>query len=488
MAQVSTILLPAQRLRQAQEQALSLQTQERMKLLALPLPELRTALRQSAEQNPFLEYEPCAPTVSLDEALDQARREADEGEQLDYYNSSLEGFGDQMDAVDRSELERQQDWRILNLTEPETLYRHLARQVEEQFEAGWQRELLLFICDALDTDGYLRVSSHTLLQDWWGLWGSTLPQSVATEAAIAKAIRQVQQLDPVGVGARSLGECLALQVKADTAYREERGLYLKLCHQLDLVLTLSQERLAKRLGCTLGALQDALAYLRGLDPFPGRQFATREPLASPEVVALPMADGTWRAVCEIERFPLFRVDEGAVAQARTSALSREEQRVVESFAGDARRLVEAYHERNDTLERIAQLIFDRQPAFLASGGDATTLRPLLQCDIAKAIGYDESTVSRALKDKYVRLPTTQKLLPLKAFFTRQGVSETMTEVQLKEALRRLIEAEDARHPLSDQALADALAKEGVPLARRTVTKYREALGIPSTRERKQRFS
>ncbi len=444
-------------------------------------------LRQRAEQNPFLEYEDCLPAESLDAALDAAVAQEGQEDNLDYFNASLEGFGDQMDAVDRSELERRYDWQILNQTEPETLYRHLAQQVYQQVPEGPHRELLLFLCDAVDDDGYLRASLRELTADWWQACGGQPPEGFTTESAVASAIREVQALAPAGVGARSLAECLELQVKADPKYRVERELYLRLCHRLGNILTETQERLAKQLRCTPEELMAALAYLRTLNPFPGRAFAPREGLETPEVVAVQEEDGSWHAVCDERHFPLFRVDEAAVALAKQEAKQREERQAVAALEESARMLVEAYHERNGTLQRIAERIFNHQSAFLTSGGDMATLKPLLQCDIAREVGYDESTISRTLKGKSVRVATSRKLIPMKAFFTRAVTTEDATELQVKAKLRELIEAEDRKHPLSDQALTEALTKAGMPLARRTVAKYREAMGIPSTRERRQRY-
>ncbi len=487
MAQLSAQLLPGQHLRQTQEQVLSQLAQQRLKLLPLPLPELRRELRQRAEANPFLEYAEPRHEVSLDALVEPSLERADPTDNLDYFNASLEGFGDQADPTALAEAERRHQYHLLSQTEPETLYRHLERQVLQQFPPGDDRDLLLFICDALDGDGYLRAPVAEVLADWWETWHGQPPESLSTEAAIQTALRTVQTLDPVGVGARSLAECLELQVRADTAYQVNRALYLRLCHRLGNLLTDPPERLARTLRCTPAELTAALAYLRTLNPFPGRAFAPPEALETPEVVAL-WEDGAWRAVCDERRFPLFRVDEAQVRLAKEAVASAEERRSVAELEGQARLLVDAYHERNETLRRVAQAVFNHQTAFLSSGGDPATLRPLMQKTIAEEIGYDESIISRTLKDKAVRVATSRQLLPFKAFFTHAlpASSEAVSDQQAKSALRALVEGEDRRKPLSDQALMEALAGQGIVLARRTVAKYREQLGIPSTRDRRQR--
>lgn len=491
MAELVGIGLGAsQQQRQAQEQVLSPQAQQRLRLLPLPLQALRVELRQRAEQNPFLEFEAPAEGVSLEAMAEGEREHEGEADDPGYLLSGREGYGEQADFVDRAEAARRHEWLILSQTEPETLYRHLERQVLEGMEPGPQRELTLLVCDALDGDGYLRTPMEGLASDWWQVCGGRA--EVAEAADLPRAIRAVQGLDPVGVGARSLAECLELQVRAAGGYDTQRALKVRLCHRLGSVLTESPEQLARALRCTPEELRAALADLRQLNPFPGRAFARAENLETPEVVAVAQADGTWQAVCDERRFPLFRVDEAAVAAARGAARTREERACVADLEGRARVLVEAYHERNETLRRVAQLAFNRQGAFLASGGDPGELRPLLQREIAREVGYDESIVSRTIKDKWVRVATSRKPIPLKAFFTHalpvQGESggEALSDQRVKQMVRALVAEEDPGAPLSDQALAEALAKRGVPIARRTVAKYREGMGIPSTRERRRR--
>ena len=481
----------AANLRQSQEAALSMQARLRLRLLPLPLPALRAELRQKAEHNPFLEYvEPAFGTVSLDAASEGAAREADEEGNLDYFNASLEGFGDQADPEALAVAQRRHEWLIQTQTARPSLYQHLADQVARQTPEGPWRRLLLLICDALDTDGYLRATPHDVLSDWWQANGGK-PEANFSEADVARAIREVQALDPVGVGARSLAECLALQTRADPRDLPNRERYLRLCDHLGSLLTESPARLARDLRCTPEELREALAYLRTLNPFPGRAFAPPEPLDGPEIVALRRPDGSWQAVCDERRFPLFRVDEAAVGAARAAVRTADERACVANLENRARLDVEAYHERNDTLLRVAQAAFDRQRAFLDSGGDRGTLRPLLLREVAQAIGYDESIVSRTVKDKTVRVATSRALIPLRAFFTHalraesEAEGEAISDQRAKAALKSLVEGENPAKPLSDQALTVALAARGIPLARRTVAKYREALGIPSTRERRK---
>lgn len=480
-----------QQQRQTQELQLSLRAQQRLELLGLQRQKLSTALRQRAEQNPFLEYEPPITTVAAGTLFEDVAADMDQEDNPDYLFSGREGFGDLREPAAQAAATARHDYLILSQTEPETLYRHLEKQVLENMTPGAERDQVLLICDALDADGYLRQSPHELLADWWELHHGR-PER-ADERDMIAAIATVQTLDPPGVGARSLAECLELQVRADPAYAPERALRLKLCQRLNALLTETPAQLARTLRCTPEQLAEALAYLRTLNPFPGRAFAAEPPPEPPEILAVKAPEGHWIARCNEEDLPLFRVNEQAVSEAKTHAHTKQDRTLVSEWEAQARLWSEAYRERNETLRRVAQLIFDRQPDFLNSGGDPATLKPLLQRDIAEAIGYDESTISRAVKEKVVCVATAHKLLPLKAFFTHalpasaSQAGEAVSEQQAKSALKALIDAEDRTHPLSDQTLTDTLAKQGIPLARRTVAKYREQLGILSTRERRRKL-
>lgn len=488
LAQVSDL---RQQQRQHQELQLSVQAQQRLQLLALPLQKLSSELRQRAEQNPFLEYAPALLETSAGSFHEAAASDMEQADNPDYFNANREGFGEQRDWIDRQAEQLRHDRRLLLLTEPETLYRHLETQVLQQYAPGALREQLLYLCDALDDDGYLHQTPHALLAGWWELHHGQPPR--AAEKDITEAIRLVQTLDPPGVGARTLAECLELQVRADPAYAPERDLRRRLCHRLNALLTDPPERLARTLHCSPEELKQALAYLRTLNPFPGRAFAGKPPPEPPEVTAVRLSDGTWHARCYEEQLPLFKVNEAVVQMAKSHIRTPEERGAVAELEAQARLWAEAYRERNETLRRVAQLIFDHQVDFLESGGDPATLKPLLQRDIAASIGYDESTISRTLKEKMAHLSGKGKTLPLKAFFTHALPSpgtngeSSVSEQHAKSSLKKLIDGEDARSPLSDQALMLALEQQGIALARRTIAKYREQLGIPSTRERRQRL-
>ena len=476
-----------QQQRQVQRQQLSLQAVQQLQLLQLPLAALTTELRQRAEQNPFITYEPPLVATAMSDLFTP---EENPQESEDYFCNRFEGFGENGDP----EASERHEQFLLSRSAPETLYQHLERQVLENYAPGPQRDLLLFLCDAVDADGYLRHTPHALLQDWWEAHQGQPPLS--EEHHIVEAIRELQTLDPAGVGARSLAECLELQVRADPTPSTERLVRIKLCHRLNLLDAPNEApartfaRLGKLLHCSPDEVAQALAYLRTLNPFPGRAFAAEPPPEPPEVRAIRTPDGHWIAQCNDDILPVFKINEAALYDAKQAVVAKADLAWVNEYEAQARLWTEAYVARNETLRKVAQAIFNHQPAFLDSNGDPAALKPLLQKDIAEELGFDESTVSRAVKEKMVRVLPSGKGLSLKAFFTRAlpaatgGADEQRSEQQAKQALKALIDAEDTANPLSDQALTEVLTQQGFSLKRRTVAKYRESLGIPSTRERR----
>lgn len=477
-----------QRQQQRQEVTLSRLAQQRLAFLQLPLAQLTNDLRTKAEKNPFLIYESKEHMDSIEASQERVLTKAAETQTTsDAFNEDVE----ETDPQQQSDAVQKHDRMISSYSAPKTLTEHLEEQILSQFEPGAQRDFLLYLAGSLDEKGYLSTPQDELIEAYRHLRGEG--KTTALTQALMEAIQHLQGLDPVGVGARSLEECLSLQVRADPTYSEARGLRLKLCNHLHRLLTDTPEQLAKRLQCSVEDFLAARNYLRTLNPAPGLAFTPSKPLISPEIIATQDATGRWIATCDDAQLPLFTLNEALLKETKHAALSPAEKEQMATFEADARLLVNAFHNRNTTLCFIAQAIFDRQQDFLSSAGNPVALKPLHQKDIAKALNFDESTISRAVHGKFIHLPHRSKPLPLKACFsksalqhtTQQGIA-TISDQQVKATLRALIAKEDPAHPLSDQALVNYLHKKGLQIARRTIAKYRDLLGIPSTRARRQR--
>ncbi len=479
---------PQLTLRQTQRQALSQQTRQYLKLLQLPTLALQTELRQLAEQSPFLTYDLPQHTLSYDTLTEKERIQVAESEDADYLNAGREGYGDLADPTAQAEAERRYDYRLASVTAQPSLYQHLLAQLPTvTLPHGVSVDLVEFLCGQLDERGYLRLDKEALLTAWAGLHRGI---AGLTEEGLEAAIKTVQQLDPVGIGARSLQECLLLQVQADMRTLPNRALYLRLCRNLAAVEHDSPTQLCRRLQCTAAELHEALHYLRTLNPAPGSAFAPPEPYFVPDILAVRDAEGRWRAVTDTAALPTFRLDEAALASAEALAKERSERSFVAAAKLEAQQILSAFHERNASLQRIAQIIFDRQQAFLEGGCDIAALRPLQQKEVAAAVGYHRSTISRAVKDKMVKIAGKRIPIPLALFFTHAVNAESKTpeaplsDHKVRAAIKALIADEDKRKPLSDEAIVKQLAAQGMHLARRTVAKYRTQLAIPSTHQRR----
>ena len=331
------------------------------------------------------------------------------------------------------------------------------------------------LIDAIDDDGYLR-------EDLAALAASLLPDLDTTVEEMLPVLHRIQYFDPLGVGARSVSECLHVQLRAlsaDTPGREHALVIA--CHQLDRLPKIGVDGIAAQLGCSPTEAQVAVSLLQSLDPHPGARFGS-----------LPSGNYV-RTDCVIWRhLGLWQV--GLAAEARPNVgLQRDYQRLIRLTSGadadylrghlqEARWLLKAIESRADTLLRVVRCLVREQSGFLEFGPQA--LHPLTLREVAAELDLHESTVSRAVAGKFAHTP--RGTLPLRAFFasgigTDAGGSASSTAIQ--DRIRKLVANEDPRKPLSDAKLADTLKKEGVPVARRTVAKYREALQIPASHER-----
>jgi RNA polymerase sigma-54 factor len=445
-------------------------------------------LRLKAEKNPLLIYEKKDTMDSIEAIHEEAQAQHEKNIERETERTAedeREDFNQQADAAQKH------DRMIASYSAPKTLAEHLEEQILSQFEPSIERDFILFLAGSVDEKGYLSTPQDELIDVYRQMIGPGKTTTI-TQALIT-AVKHLQSLDPVGVGARSLEECLALQVRADPTYSEDRNLRLKLCNHLHHLLTDTPEQLAKRLQCSVAELQAARHYLSTLNPTPGYAFAPPKQLEPPDILATQDANGHWVATCDDTLLPIFTLNEDLLKSIKKSTLSTDEKSQLIAFEQEARLLVNAFHNRNTTLCFIAQAIFDRQQDFLSSAGNPISLKPLHQKDIALALNFDESTISRAVNGKYIRLPHRSKPLPLKACFSKSTLVHTtsngidsISDQQVKGTLRSLIAKEDPKHPLSDQAIANHLQKKGLQIARRTIAKYRDLLGIPSTRERRQR--
>lgn len=357
----------------------------------------------------------------------------------------------------------------------ETLRDHLLWQLHLGHFSQRDLGIGVALIDAIDEDGYLRDELDAIA-------GALRPDIDAGPDDMLQVLHRIQQFDPVGVGARDLGECLRLQLRALDKDTPGRDLAMAVTEgALARLPKIGIDGLCNELDCKRDEAEAAVHLLRSLDPRPGAQHGDLPAgtYVTPDCV-IWRQQGLWRVALAAGATPRITIQRDYEQMIRHAGGSDAD--YLRGRLQEARWLLKGLESRADTLLRVVRCLVREQAGFLEFGAQA--LHPLTLRSVAAELGLHESTVSRAIARKYVRTP--RGTIPLRDFFasgieTGNGGSASSTAIQ--DMIRKLVEAEDPRKPLSDARLADTLKSGGVPVARRTVAKYREALHIPASHER-----
>ena len=357
-------------------------------------------------------------------------------------------------------------------TRPRSLREHLLEQIGADLADQVDRVVAVHLLELLDEAGYLR-----------GDLGDVAARLGCSRERVERVLRQLQQFDPPGVFARDLGECLALQLhdrdRLDPAMQ-------RLIENLPLLAARNGVALMRLCGVDAEDLAGMIAEIKALDPRPGLKFDP--PLAQPVIPDILMRahpEGDWLVELNAETLPRVLVNNRYYARISKAARSKTERDYLAERLHAANWLVKSLHQRATTILKVAAEIVRQQDAFFRRG--VQSLRPLILRDIADAIGMHESTVSRVTTGKYIATP--RGLFELKYFFTsaiaasRGGDAHSAEAVRFR--IRGLIEGEPSHATLSDERIVELLQAEGVDIARRTVAKYREAMRIPSSVQRRR---
>ena len=327
--------------------------------------------------------------------------------------------------------------------------------------------------DALNDDGYLTETTAEIARNL------SVDLPVAVED-VEQVLAFLQTLDPAGIGARTLAECIALQLAQLERSTPGRELALRIAREhLQDVADRHLAELRQRLGVDDDALHDALALIRGCNPRPGSGFESAPPeYIVPDVFVRRSAQG-WIVEINPASVPRLRVNQGYAGLVTRS----QDYAVLRSQLQEARWLIRSLEIRGETLLKVARTIVQRQAEFLEKGEEA--MQPMILRDVAEAVGLHESTVSRVTAGKYMHTP--RGIFEFRFFFSSHvsGTGgEDVSSVAIRARIRKLIAEEQPGKPLSDAQLAEILSREGVKVARRTVAKYREALGLATSSERR----
>jgi RNA polymerase sigma-54 factor len=503
-------------LRLSQHLALTPQLQQSIRLLQLSTLELNQELEQILSDNPMLErlddpLDAClriAPNGGLDAARTDTAAQSDAADGAGGQASEADGFdrrdeprdepreGGADDGGDAPLYEMGGDWgseggrsrgdgdddereypQVACATE--SLREHLLGQLAGTGCSRRDRALVTLLIEELDADGHLGLSLEEML--------SILPDELDFELEeLSTALRLVQSFDPPGIGARSINECLLLQLAAiPAARRAPRDVHdcasAIVREHLELLAARDFTRLKRVLKCDDDVLRAAQVLIQSLNPRPASRFATEQPAyVVPDVVVRRTRSG-WTATLNRDVMPRLRINDvyAQILKRNRSGAGGS----LTSQLQEARWLIKNVQQRFDTIQRVAQAIVDRQRAFFTHG--AVAMRPLVLREIADTLDLHESTVSRVTTQKYMLTPFGT--LEMKYFFGSHVSTDTggsASSTAIRAIIKQLVSAEDGKSPLSDSRIAELLGEQGVVVARRTVAKYREALQIPPVSQRK----
>jgi RNA polymerase sigma-54 factor len=462
--------------------------QQAIKLLQLSKLELQEVLNQELLENPLLEEnaeevkaEEAETTEQKNEAEDEAKKveaqekekEKDSFDEIDYdayFQDYIEyGYNPRMS-------EEHEEFPIENtLTRPPNLTDHLTWQLMMSDASPRTKEIGQFIIGNIDEDGYLRASNEEIMAS-----GSYGAEEVDT------AVKAIQSLDPIGVGARDLRECLLLQLQFLEV--DEPLVEMIIRDHWDMFMQRHFVQLAKVLSIDLKTLESIVELIKHLDPKPGRKYSNERAIyVEPDVYIHKVGEEYVIALNE-DGMPKLRIN-GSYRAMLNSMDSKQDGETVNYIKDKIRSavwLIKSLDQRQRTIYKVAESIVKHQREFLEKGIDY--LRPLVLRDVADDIQMHESTVSRVVSNKYMHTP--RGLFLMKYFFHSGIDSETgedISSLTVKKKIQGYIQAEDPRKPLSDSKIMKILNDEGINIARRTVAKYRDELNIPSSTDRKQIF-
>jgi len=464
----------------ALQQVLSPQLQQSLLILQTPLLELRNLVQQEMETNPVLEELPEeARTGERGEAESSADDNFDnefqklaslDEEWRDYMAQSASYSSD----GSRSSREAQEKRQFLfdSIPVQDTLQQNLIGQLNQSVLSGSDRKAAELVIGNIDDNGFLQSTPDEMALN------SGIPRE-----DFEKMLALIQGFYPPGVGARDLRECLLIQLQ-----RQEKGNTLEHKIVSEHMEDLGRRRfpeIARRMGVSVEDIQKAAGNIARLNPRPGQVFA-----AAPQNYVLPdviveKVDGEYQITLNNEQIPHLRISnlyKDIIASGNTQ--SSEVKDYIRDKIRSCKFLIRSIHQRQQTIFNIAEQIVSRQRDFLEHG--PSHLKPMIMREVADAVGVHETTVSRAVSGKYMATP--QGVFEMKYFFTsgyQTATGESLSNVSVKEAILDLVKHENGSAPLSDHEMVEILGERGIPIARRTVAKYRDELNIlPSHMRRK----
>ena len=475
-------------LKVANSLSLTPQLQQAIRLLQLSSLELEQEIQIQLDSNPLLEKveEENGAIESLENIQErQNEKELSETLNADHLPDELpvdtdwdDVYTHQSTAMDRPEFEEREDNRQGDIS----LKAHMLEQVNLLHFSPVDRLIAHCVIDALDDKGYLDAAIEEVISSVQHLLAQMDYEIDVEDDEVLVVLKHIQRLDPVGVGARNLAECLQVQVESldeKTPLRKEALLLLK---NYELLISNDLNKLIKQTGLSADTLRLAIDLLKTLKPYPGAEFESKDSdYQIPDVVVMKK-DGHWHVQLNPDVMPKLRVNAFYSGMIRRADQSDDNQYLRNQML-EAKNFIKSIDERHKTLLKVATCIVQHQREFLEIGAEG--MKPLVLRDVAEEVELHESTVSRVTTNKFLLTP--RGLFELKYFFsshvgTTTGGEASSTAIRAK--IKKLVADENPRKPLSDNVIANMLKEDGIDVARRTVAKYRESLHIPSSSDRK----
>ncbi|WP_404422799.1 RNA polymerase factor sigma-54 [Nibricoccus sp. IMCC34717] len=466
------------RQRQSQNLVLAPQLRHSLKILQVAALDLRSVIQEELQSNPTLEELPMEG-VSLDRERDEGAKSEDtdgpdRGEELDFskeYDILTKLDADWRDYMSQAggnqtftseDAEKRQHFFDSLVTEM-SLQEHLMGQAEMSEMTPEQQAAMRYLVGSLDDRGFLTQT----------------PSDVALQAglpldAVQAAAKMLKGFEPAGIGAQTLEECLLLQLAAKGRSDTLAARIVKDHFQL-----LSRRRIpeiARKLGADMDQVQTAIEEIGSLDPAPGRRFADDSNRVVVPDVTVEKDGDKWNVILNNDYIPRLRISNTYKEMIARGSLSKGERDYVRERMRSGKFLINSIEQRQQTIERITREIIKVQGEFFEGG--ISKLRPLTMTQIADAVGVHETTVSRAIANKYIKTP--HGVFEFKFFFTpgyQAQSGDSVSNTSVKEMINELVLVEDRSKPLSDQDIVAKLKEKGIDIARRTVAKYREELGL-----------
>ncbi len=468
-------------LRIGQNLTMTPQLQQAIKLLQLSTLDLQLEIQQVLESNMMLEVDEESVSVQEEPKVKAETEVTSEGSQTDMpdelpVDSNWEDVFESIQPASSSASEpveyETQHSKSVNLLD------HLQQQLDWISISDRDRAIAVAIIDSINEDGYL---SDTVENIYQGLQNQLEDLDLDEVEAV---LHRVQNFDPLGIAAKDLADCLMIQLKQlpETVPYLSDAMDVVRRH-LDLLATHDQARLMRRLGLSELQLREVIALIRTLDPKPGAKLQNVESeYIVPDVFVTKVKD-RWQVQLNPDIAPKLRVNSAYSKMIKRADNSKENVSMKEHLQ-EARWFIKSLHSRNDTLLRVAQCIIERQEGFLEHG--AIAMKPMVLRDIAEELELHESTISRVTTLKYMHTPNG--IVEFKYFFSSHVSTEGGGECSataIRAFIKELVENENPAKPLSDSKMSELLKEKGINVARRTIAKYREAMSIASSSQRKR---